>query len=112
MRQPTTEFHQDPFKIFKVTPVDDPDNTPQNQAYIAQFGKNMILKKSYNFCSAKCIDLSVGGKMADAEQSCMQQCVNKYYDSMKLYGQEFTSYNNTLAQIKLNGGDVYESRDI
>ena len=50
--------------------------------------------------------------MAAEEKNCLNTCLPKYADSMKLFSSEKQDFNKTMKDIKYNGGNIFEARDI
>ena len=77
MRQPTHDFHLDPFKTFASTLVATPEMTSQLQSHISMYAKNSLATKSHKFCTVSCVDLGQSSFQQE-EVNCMSQCISKY----------------------------------
>ena len=111
MRQPTNDFRIDPFQSITGKAIAAPKMTPEMSAHHAKFNANQVIYSAYNFCGKACLNLGAA-KMSDAEQVCLDGCKASYMSSLKLLNAEEGKFNGLLKDIQLNGGDIYEARDI
>ena len=70
------------------------------------FVRNAILFKAHKYCGAQCMNLN-DSKLNGDEEICMNQCLTKYDDAIGLLRSERKAFSDTIADIKLNGGNTY-----
>ena len=73
--------------------------------------QNAKVTAFHHYCAKKCLNLN-SAKMADVESSCLESCVGRYKFAIGVWNDERDVFKQTLAEVRLNGGDVYDARDI
>ena len=106
MRQPLNDLRINPHEPIKTTPILAPSQLYMNMQNHNVFVRNAIVFKAHKFCGAQCLDLSAA-KLEGNEEMCMSQCLTKYDDAIGLLSGERKKFNDTIAEIKLNGGNTY-----
>ena len=108
MRQPNHDFHVNPHVAIGTQEIGQPSMSAPLVAHSQVFTKNLFVSKAHTFCSKGCVDLS-SGKMSEAEANCLDSCLNKYSMANSMLAAERKTFNQTLADIRLNGGDIYQN---
>ena len=107
MRQPVHDFHVDPHAAIGTFHIGEPSKSSPIMANHSVFMSNAIVSKTHAFCGKKCLNLSAA-KLDDNEKVCFNTCLTKYDNAVNLLSAQRSAFNNTIAEIKLNGGDQYE----
>ena len=106
MRQPLNDLRINPHNVIKTTPILAPSQQYMNMQNHNVFVRNAIVFKAHKFCGSTCMNLN-DVKLNGDEEVCMTQCLTKYDDAIGLLAAERQSFEDTLAQIKLNGGNTF-----
>ena len=106
MRQPTHDFHVNPFEAIGTEEIGSPDKSSPVLAYQAVFAKNVFVAKAHSYCNKTCVNLSTP-KLSDEESGCLNTCLGKYSLAQILFVGEKMKLKKTMDEIKLNGGDIY-----
>ena len=106
MRQPGDDLRINPHNPIKTQPILPPTQQYMNMQNHNIFIRNAIVFKAHKFCGKTCMDLSET-KLNGDEEACMTQCLTKYDDAIGLLAAERKSFENTIDQINLNGGNKF-----
>ena len=111
MRGTGDDFRVDPFAQPKARQVGLPAQTPMLIAHQKAYLFNKLTLASHSYCSKQCLTLD-SASADDGEQKCFSSCLSQYSASMNMLLDQTDKFKKSLADIRLNGGDIYAARDI
>ena len=111
MREIGDEFRQNPHLDTKVEVVGPPTQNAFYIAYEKNYLKNKTVLASHTYCANQCLDLNLS-KTSGNEETCFKSCVTQFGSSMQMMLAQQKQFEDMIGDIKLNGGNVYEARDI
>ena len=111
MRHPTDDFRYDPYAETQFAKVPERSANSPMMANKDHYLKTKTALFGHKFCTQHCFDLSQA-KTSQEESSCLSSCVSQYSSSMKMLMSQQVQFENMLKDLKLNGRDIFEARDI
>ena len=103
MRQVGDDARPNPFNTIKCEFIGETSEAYQRSHHFDVYTANKVNEKALQYCAKQCWT-------SDSEE-CADACTNKFVSAFNMFSREKESFKATLADIELNGGDKYKSRD-